>query len=392
MGISAFTLLWWVQAWHHDMMNKSSSMSRTYASSSYTKWYEMKKMRMMMIKKALERSDEETVKMFADKLDMWSERIDEDNKFYDLFVELDMFVESLLEEGFDEETIVDVAIGNDAFSTLVDIVVELDLVDTLSSDGPFTVFAPTNEAFTNSLNALGLTLQDLLDDPDLLKTIVLYHVVEGKVSSKDVSKLTQGTLVQTVQGESIQIDNVGGIAIDESNVIIPDVRASNGVIHAIDSVLLPPSVREALELDTIRGEDDIVTTAIDSGAFPTLVAAVQAAGLVDTLQGDGPFTVFAPTEEAFAQLLEDLDMTADELLADTDLLTSVLTYHVIPGFFTADDVLSLSFPAGVMTVEGSDVVIDQTSEGLFVNNSEVVDTNITASNGIIHVINEVLLP
>ena len=136
---------------------------------------------------------------------------------------------------------------------------------------------------------------------------------------------------------------------------------------------------------------DIVATAVGSGQFPTLVAALEAAGLVETLQGDGPFTVFAPTEDAFAAALEALGLTAEELLADTETLTAVLTYHVVPGKNLAADVVTLD-GADVETVNGATVAISLDGDSVFVNDATVVTTDIEASNGVIHVIDTVLLP
>lgn len=145
---------------------------------------------------------------------------------------------------------------------------------------------------------------------------------------------------------------------------------------------------------TATAEDagaDIVTTAVESGQFPTLVAAVEAAGLVETLQGDGPFTVFAPTEEAFAAALEAVGLPAEALLAQTDLLTSILTYHVVAGAVPAADVVGLDGES-VTTVNGEDVTISVDGDTVMINNATVVATDIEASNGIIHVIDTVLLP
>ncbi len=135
----------------------------------------------------------------------------------------------------------------------------------------------------------------------------------------------------------------------------------------------------------------VVEVAVESGAFPTLVAAVQAAGLVDALSGEGPFTVFAPTEEAFAAALDGLGMTAQELLAETELLTAVLTYHVLPLAAPAEVVSTLDGQA-VATVNGAEVVITIDSGTVRVNDATVVATDIAAANGIIHVIDTVLIP
>ena len=135
---------------------------------------------------------------------------------------------------------------------------------------------------------------------------------------------------------------------------------------------------------------DIVDTAVAADGFETLVAAVQAADLVDTLKGDGPFTVFAPTDEAFAAALEALDLTAEELLADTETLTDILLYHVVPGEVYAETVVNLD---SATTAQGSDIMIEVTEEGVVLNGEILVTmTDIEASNGVIHVIDGVLLP
>ena len=136
---------------------------------------------------------------------------------------------------------------------------------------------------------------------------------------------------------------------------------------------------------------DIVETATAAGDFTTLVAAVEAAGLVETLQGEGPYTVFAPTDEAFAAALEDLGLTAEELLADTETLTSILTYHVVEGEVPAADVVTLDGEE-VPTVNGATVTIGVDGDTVTVNDATVVATDIFATNGVIHVIDSVLLP
>lgn len=130
---------------------------------------------------------------------------------------------------------------------------------------------------------------------------------------------------------------------------------------------------------------DIVDTAIDAGNFTTLVAAIEAAGLVDTLKGEGPFTVFAPTDEAFAALPEG---TVEDLLADPDALAAILTYHVVPGAVMSGD---LSDGMTATTVNGADVTIT-TEGGVMVNDANVTTADIAASNGVIHVIDAVMMP
>lgn len=135
----------------------------------------------------------------------------------------------------------------------------------------------------------------------------------------------------------------------------------------------------------------IVDVAVGAGTFTTLVAAVQAAGLVETLSGEGPFTVFAPTDEAFAAALEALDLTAEELLADTETLTSILTYHVVEGEVPSSQVVTLDGQE-VETVNGASVTISVDGDTVMVNDATVTAVDVDASNGVIHVIDSVLLP
>ena len=188
------------------------------------------------------------------------------------------------EPACDLGTIVDVAIANGSFNTLVAAVTAAELGGTLSSDGPFTVFAPTDDAFAALPEG---TVEGLLEDIPALTSILTYHVVAGKVESTD---LVNGP-VTTVNGADVEINLDDGVKVNDSNVIIPDVQACNGVIHVIDAVLLPPTP-EAAPCPSEDGTGTIVDVAVGNGSFGTLVAAVTAADLVETLSGDGPFTVF----------------------------------------------------------------------------------------------------
>jgi transforming growth factor-beta-induced protein len=149
------------------------------------------------------------------------------------------------------------------------------------------------------------------------------------------------------------------------------------------------TTNEAAEAEA--NEADIVDTAVAAGDFTTLAAALEAADLVDTLKGEGPFTVFAPTDEAFEAALADLGLTAEELLADTELLTSVLTYHVVAGEVPAADVVTLDGQE-VETVNGETVTISVDGEAVMVNDANVIATDVFASNGVIHAIDAVLVP
>tara|TARA_B100000809_G_scaffold144057_1_gene141614 strand:+ start:220 stop:807 length:588 start_codon:yes stop_codon:yes gene_type:complete len=177
----------------------------------------------------------------------------------------------------------------------------------------------------------------------------------------------------------ILLVSLAGVACgsDNDGVAAP-TSGSETVVETVDSVA-----------ELVLG--DVVDVAVASGEFPTLVAAVKAAGLLDTLKSEGPFTVFAPTEEAFAAALEALGLTAGELLADVDTLTAVLTYHVVPGRVMAGDLVgAMAMP--VATVNGADITITEDGGTVSVNGAHVVSADIEASNGVVHAIDQVLLP
>ncbi len=422
--------------------------------------------------------------------------------------------------------IVDIASSNPDFSTLVAAVQAAGLVDTLKGEGPFTVFAPTNAAFLEALETLGLTPEAVLADTATLTTILTYHVVPGAITS---DMLANGP-VTTVQGDPIRVSLEDGVKVNNANVVAADIIAGNGVVHVIDKVLLPPDIEATLfatqfqELlkrnDTYsgrfniqyakginltegkRGQDllifskndaavtfygpdsvasvfgsvefadaaeqlafflernnleagdvvepasekvlaaqaislprrgqsgtaylvnlnngrigivtalagrdgfslalrdfaanqiittvdypaDIVDAALGNPSFSLLAEAVQAAGLVETLRGEGPFTVFAPTNDVFLALLGRLNLSKDDLFSNTELLTAILTYHVVPAKVTSADLVD----GPVATVNGQEVVINVA--GPNVNQAKVIIPDLEVYNGVIHAINGVLIP
>lgn len=289
----------------------------------------------------------------------------------------------------DNGTITDIVVATEGVSVLKDIVVSLELTDMLSSNGPYTVFAPTNEAFADLLKELDTTLEELSKDKDLLKTIVQYHVLEGKVLAADVAKMKNNSSVKTVWGQEFVITNQNWVKINDSNVISTDIMASNGIVHLLDAVLIPPTVVAAMNDESNK---TIVARAMDSGNFPTLIAAVKAAGLVDMLSDEWPYTVFAPTEQAFADLLAQLNVTPEQLLSDTELLKSVLAYHVLPGTYTAKDVMALTEPTGFETAQWTEITISPNDGKPMINDSMLVEADMFTSNGVIHSIDAVLVP
>lgn len=267
----------------------------------------------------------------------------------------------------EQKSIVQTAVDAGTFNTLVAAVQAADLVEALEGAGPFTVFAPSDEAFAKLPAG---TVEGLLGNKEKLTSILLYHVVPGKVMAKDASKLTSA---KTLLGQDLPIAAGEGVQVGGANVVATDIACTNGVIHVVDSVIMPK---------------DIVGIAAGSQDFSTLVAAVKAAGLVETLQGDGPFTVFAPTNAAFAKIpaatLEDLLKPENK-----SKLQSILTYHVVPGKVMAKDVTGLK---SAKTVEGGKIKISTKDGVVKIDDATVTATDLVALNGVIHVIDTVIMP
>ncbi len=290
------------------------------------------------------------------------------------------------DDDHDPGNIVQVAQADARFSILVEAVTAADLAGTLSGTGPFTVFAPTNDAFAALLTELGVTKAQLLADKTLLTQVLTYHVLGSKVPKASVPA---GKAITTVQGGFFKVDAVGtGLVITDgrnrkSNIVITDVPASNGVIHAVDKVLLPANRNVVQTAQALA--------AGNPAQFTVLVEAVVAANLATTLSGTGPFTVFAPTDAAFTALLTELGVTKAQLLANTALLSKVLTYHVLPARVLKADV-PVTTP--ITTVQGETFTVGANlaitdKRGRVAN---IVATDTLASNGVIHVIDKVILP
>ena len=256
--------------------------------------------------------------------------------------------------------------------TLVSAIVQAGLLETLQGDGPFTVFAPTDQAFIDA----GIDLSTFTTDEDnqTLANILTYHVVAGAVAAADV---TDGMTAATVNGAELLFTVADGIvSVGAAKVTTADVMASNGIIHVIDAVLMPPVAL-----------GDIPTVAQGTGVHDSLVAAVIQAGLLETLQDDGPFTVFAPTDEAFTNAGIDLaTFTTEE---DNQALAGILTYHVLAGAVAAADVTD---GLTATTVNGADLSFTVADGVVTVGDAKVTTADVPASNGIIHVIDTVLMP
>jgi transforming growth factor-beta-induced protein len=266
-----------------------------------------------------------------------------------------------------DQNIVQTAIAAGQFKTLASLLTKAGLVDTLSTGGPFTVFAPTDAAFAKVPKA---TLAALAKHPAQLKSVLLYHVVPGSVTAADVVKLDTA---KTLNGSSVLIKvNKGGVFVNQAKVTMPDVMASNGVIHVINKVLIPPK--------------NVVATAKAAGKFTTLTALLKKSGLAGTLAKKGPFTVFAPTDAAFAKVPK---ATLAALAKNKAKLRAVLLYHVVKGQVAAAQAMKLR---SAKTLQGKSLKIRVKGGKVIVGGATVTKADVLASNGVIHAINKVLIP
>lgn len=298
-------------------------------------------------------------------------------------------------------SVIDLAIEAGGFSTLVAAIEAAGLVDTLEGEGPFTVFAPTDEAFRTALDALGITADELLADTETLTAILTYHVLSQEADSQLVTTL-DGESVATVNGDEVQISVAdGSVMINDATVVSADLEAENGIVHVIDAVLLPPSlavVPDETTTTTVQEMGDSIADVVAGDEnFSTLLAAVEAAGLTEALADpDATLTVFAPTNDAFEAALEALGLTAEELLADTETLTAILTYHVLDDIVTSGDLAEAGLEEiPVETLSGQELIVvvgDAGNVGFKDQTAQVVQADVEASNGVIHVIDAVLLP
>jgi uncharacterized surface protein with fasciclin (FAS1) repeats len=307
--------------------------------------------------------------------------------------------------GMTDDPAATAASNNPLLSTLVTAVGAADLVDTLNSDGPFTIFAPVNDAFAaipaDELDAV-------LADQELLTSILTYHVVAGE--RLDAAALGSTGSADSVNGATLEF-GADGTTVNGVDVLCSNVMTANATVHIIGEVLMPPSADDMGEMEegammpsgplcsavptdgegSFAGmtDDPAATAASNNPVLSTLVTAVQAADLVDTLNSDGPFTIFAPANPAFDALPEG---TLDTVLADIDLLTSILTLHVVAGEqLSSADLAELD---SVTTVNGADISLEVGDDGMLMVNGQgsVGCADIQTANATVHVIDAVLLP
>jgi uncharacterized surface protein with fasciclin (FAS1) repeats len=292
-------------------------------------------------------------------------------------------------------TIVDVALAANAESGEFSILIAAlqaanpSVINRLGSGRQSTVFAPTDAAFLALLDELGLTAEQLLSDRDLVTKVLRYHIVRGNLPSTEVLAKER---FRTLRGSRLFQSN--GVLTDANgrtaNIIATDIQANNGVIHVIDRVVLP-------KLDQVPETDNtIVDVALaaneETGEFSILIAALEAAtpSVMKRLSGEKQYTVFAPTDAAFLALLDELGVTAEQLLSDQALVTKVLRYHIVRGNLDSTEVLAKE---RIRTLQGGRLSQDN---GVLTDfngrTANIIQTDIQASNGVIHVIDQVVLP
>ena len=317
--------------------------------------------------------------------------------------------------GMTDDPAATAASNNPLLSTLVTAVGEAELVDTLNSDGPFTIFAPVNDAFAAIPEE---DLAAILADKDLLTSILTLHVVGGQ--SLDAAALGEAGSLETVNGESIEF-GADGTTVNGVDVLCSDVSVANGTVHIIGDVLMPGAGDGAMEEEAMEEEameeegaalapsgplceavpadgegsfagmtdDPAGTAASNNPALTTLVTAVTEADLVDTLNSDGPFTIFAPANPAFDALGEE---AVASVLADQDLLTSILTLHVVAGEqLSSADLAELD---SIETVNGESITFEVADDGSLVVNGEAMVgcADVSTANATVHIIDSVLMP
>ena len=267
-------------------------------------------------------------------------------------------------------------LGN--FSILLTALRTANLDQAVATGGPFTLFAPTDAAFADLLAQLQITAPELLANPDLAD-ILLYHVAPGRLRAAELLKTSpQPTLFEN-RSVLVALEE-RSVLVNRAKVVRANVSAGNGIIHVIDKVLLPPS--EPVSIDNLL---DVLQL---DGRFTVLLQALSLTNLDDALAGDGPLTVFAPTDEAFGRLLTELNVTAEQLLARPDL-ADILLYHVLGQRAGA---VQLLVAREARTLQGGDVNIRLGQGGIVVNDARVINPNVNAPNGVIHTIDNVLLP
>jgi transforming growth factor-beta-induced protein len=263
-------------------------------------------------------------------------------------------------------------IENSTSHTILEAAIIQEGLDPLLSDleSEFTVFAPDDDTFNAYLTTNGISADDLLSDPQL-KELLLHHVIEQVILASDLPN----SAVRTANGNVVNISKTN-LTVDNNSIdpSLSDLEASNGVVHSLQGILLP-------------SYENVADVAIKSDAHTTLVAALsQESDILEAIQAEGPFTVFAPTDDAFADLLVALETDAEGLLANQELLRSVLFHHVVAGEASSEQLVN----GDLLALDGTSIDID--ADLGTVDEANIINADIFTPNGVVHVIDAVLLP
>ncbi len=274
-----------------------------------------------------------------------------------------------------DKNIVEIAQGTGSLSTLVDALVAADLTEALSGEGPFTVFAPSNDAFAKLDPDV---LNNIISTPSLLTSLLQYHVAGAALTSDRLN----GTVQTLLSGQTLEAVNAGGVTINgTSNVTTSDVLASNGVIHVIDEVLIPEDFYAQTLAQIVAGSPDH-TILLSALAKPELAGLLEAAN-----NPTADLTVFAPTDAAFTAVLGVLGKESIDDIP-VQLLNEIVSYHILGGAVNSDQLVN----GDVETLlAGESVTVDLT-DGVKINNAKVTAADLKAVNGVAHVVDAVLLP
>ncbi|MCC6803605.1 MAG: fasciclin domain-containing protein [Anaerolineae bacterium] len=304
--------------------------------------------------------------------------------------------------------LIEVLQADGRFSTLLALIDAAGQTETLSAGGPFTLLAPTDDAFAALLGQLGMSPEQALTNPTLIRPVLLYHVVPGRYLYRH---LTGGaTLPTLLTDESVTFSlDAGILSVNGAPISDIDNLASNGVMYALDAVLLPPAVQallappeptveptpeptpEATPVAGVEAERPNLLALLEAdGRFSTLLAAIDTAGLGGTLSDGGPFTLLAPTDDAFAATFDALNLSADTVLADRARVNQLLLYHVVRGRYTFRNLTS--GPTLPTLLLGQSVTFSL-ADGVFAaNDAPILDIDNLASNGVMLVVDAVMLP
>lgn len=293
------------------------------------------------------------------------------------------------------DSVIGLVRDNADLSILFDVIFATEQYNLLRDGFPFTVFAPTNAAFEALFASMGITADEALENVDLLKTVLRYHILEDELNAEALVGLA-GTTVETLNGEGVVVTTTeeGGVVLNGAvNVVTADVTGFNVVVHVVDGVLVPPSYPLSLKKGEVLADvpaQSVLGKLIADSRFSTLVDLLVATDSLGALPAGG-FTVFAPTNSAFNAAFEALGVSKEQVLLDPTLVSALLPYHVLPTVARAEDVVALDGTT-VATLDGDLILVEVNDEGGVVLNgvANVTETDITATNGVIHAIDAVL--